>query len=494
MSIAKELENLDALSQADLVHRKEVKPSELVEAAIGRIERINSKLNAVIHTVYDQAFRAAGAWEAEIRAGRAGNVPFCGVPFLLKDLLAECKDTPFNEGSKAVKGYVSKLDSEIVKRQKAGGLIVLGKTNTCEFGLLPTTEPALFGATLNPWNTALTAGGSSGGSAVAVASGMLPMAHGSDGGGSLRIPASCCGIFGFKPSRGRNPFGPLFGEAAGGLAHEHAVSRTVRDSAALLDLTSGPDVGDPYFAPPKERAYLEETSRDPGRLRIGFLSSVPDGWHKETDLHPDCAEAVEDAANLCESLGHTVEAVDSKLFSDAAIGGVFGKLFDAYAAHVFEYWKRELGREITEDQVEPFSWESARRGLKMSAGKYLQAQEDMHRFSRKIAAWYEDGRYDVLLTPTMRIAPVAIGSFRSTAQNPMGWLEPTISFVVFTRVQNMTGQPAMSVPLFWNRDNIPIGVQFAAKFGEEGILFRLAAQLESARPWQNRKAPHWIQY
>lgn len=487
MPMNDEVNNMDALSLSNLVLRKEVKPSELITMAIEHIDHLNPELNAVIHTLYDQAFKAAQTWEADIMANRIENVSFCGVPFLLKDLIAECQGTPFNEGSNAVKGYVSKIDTELVRRQKAAGLIIIGKTNTCEFGLLPTTEPAIFGPTLNPWNPALTPGGSSGGSAAAVASGMLPMAHGSDGGGSIRIPASCCGLFGLKPTRGRNPVAPLFGELAGGLAHEHALTRTVRDSAALLDATSGPAIGDPYCAPSRQRPYIEEIDKDPGRLKIGFLNRVPEGWHSETDLHGDCADAVKDAATLCESLGHTVEEVNSKLLSDSTIGSVFGKVFNAYAAHAIEYWKRELGKDIIKDQVEPLTWASAKRGMELASGKYLQALEDIHRFARKIAAWYHSGKYDLLLTPTMRTPPVPIGSFQSTPDNPMGWLEPTFSAVVFTRVQNMTGQPAMSVPLFWNKDNIPIGVHFAAQFGEEAVLFRLAAQLENARPWRDRK-------
>jgi amidase len=487
MALSEQLNGMDAVSLSNLVRNREVRPTELVEMAIELIERLNPKINAVIYTTYDQALETSRSWEAEIMANRVENVPFCGVPFLLKDLIAESKGTPFSEGSNAIKGYVSKIDSELVKRHKAGGLIIIGKTNACEFGLLPTTEPLRFGPTLNPWNLDLTPGGSSGGSAAAVASGILPMAHGNDGGGSIRVPASCCGLFGLKPTRGRNSVGPLLGGLEGFLVHEHAVTRTVRDSAALLDLTSGAAIGDPYSAPSKERAYIDEIGKDPGRLKIGFLNQVPNGWHFEAALHADCVCAVEDAARLCESLGHIVEEVDSTLLSDSKVTIVLGNLFCAYAAHVLEYWTRELGKEITQEEVEPLTWEFVKRGRQLHSGKYLQAVEDMNRFSRKIAEWYHKGGYDLLLTPTMRIPPVKIGSFQSTPENSMRWLEPTFSSVVFTRVQNMTGQPAMSVPLFWNNDNIPIGVHFAAKFGEEATLFRLASQLEYARPWKGRK-------
>jgi amidase len=489
MSISDELSKMDAIAQADLVRSRQVRAIELVEAAIERIEHRNPRLNAVIFNMYDQARKAAATWDAAINSGKQGGQIFCGVPFLLKDLFAEYNGAPLNEGSRAVKGYVSKVDSEIVRRHKAGGLIVTGKTNTCEFGLLPFTEPVLSGATLNPWNPGLTTGGSSGGSAAAVSAGIVPMAHGNDAGGSIRIPASCCGVFGLKPTRGRNPLGPLFGESAGGLVQEHALTRSVRDSAALLDVTSGPDIGDPYSAPPRDRPYLEEVGRDPGQLKIGFLTGVPDGWHEETTLHHDCKSAVQHAAVLCEGLGHIVEEANPEQFSDANIGKVYGRVFNAFTAHVFAYWEREFGREITEDQVEPLTWASYKRGLKLTAGNYLQSVEDMHRFARKIAHWYHEGGYDLLLTPTMRIPPVAIGSFQPTNEEPMRWLDPTNSFVVFTRVQNMTGQPAMSVPLFWNAENIPIGVQFAGRFGGEDTLFRLAAQLEKTCPWSERRPP-----
>lgn len=251
-----ELISYDAIALGELIRNGEVNPKELLETTMQRIEKLNPQLNAVIHKMYDQARDTAEDWSSAIKAGRAAGVVFCGVPFLLKDLIVEYNGVPFHEGSLAVKGYVSKLDSELVKRQKAGGLIIIGKTNTPEFGCLPTTEPALYGPTVNPWNPSLTPGGSSGGSAAAVAAGIVPMAHGNDGGGSIRIPASCCGLFGLKPTRGRNPLGPLFGDWGSGIIHEHGVTRTVRDSAALLDVTSGPDVGDPYYAPPREGSVL----------------------------------------------------------------------------------------------------------------------------------------------------------------------------------------------------------------------------------------------
>jgi amidase len=485
--VVDELIGYDAVGLGKLIRQRELGIIELLEATIQRIEKINPQLNAVIHKMYDQARETAEYWRSQTRTGQANDAVFCGVPFLLKDLIAECKGTPFNEGSRAVQGNISKLDSEIVKRYKASGLIIVGKTNTAEFGVLPATEPAIHAPTLNPWDPSLTAGGSSGGSAAAVAAGIVPMAHGNDGGGSLRIPASCCGLFGLKPTRGRNPLGPLFGDLGGGIVHEHAVTRTVRDSAALLDVTSGPDIGDPYCAPFKERPFLEETGKETGRLKIGFLTRVPEGWNDETELHPDCAAAVKDAAHLCESLGHIVEEASAAQLSYPDIPKTFVLIFICFVGHVIAYWERELGRKIRQDELEPVTWNLYQESLKTTGASYLVAVEDLQRFARKMENWYHKGNFDILLSPTMRIPPTKLGAFQSSPDDPLKWIRIALSFVAFTRTQNITGQPAMSVPLFWNADNVPIGVQFAGKFGDEATLFRLAAQLEKERPWLNKK-------
>ncbi len=482
-----ELIRYDAIGLGELVRKGDITPAELLETTIQRIERTNPRLNAVIYKLYDQARRTAQARSAGGRAAESSFPRFYGVPFLLKNLIAEAHDTPFDEGSRAVHGNSSELDTEIVRRQKAAGLIIVGKTNSSEFGVLPTTEPALHGPTLNPWDTRLTTGGSSGGSAAAVAAGIVPMAHANDGGGSLRIPASCCGLFGLKPTRGRNPLGPLFGDLGGGIVHEHAVSRTVRDSAALLDATSGPDLGDPYSAPPVERPFLEEVQRDAERLKIGFLTRVPDGWNEETGLHPDCQAAVSDAADLCEDLGHIVEEVSPAQLGHPNLPQTFVLIFSCFVGHAVAYWERVRGKKIREDELEPATWQLYQESLKTTGGAYLTAQEELQRFSRKIANWQHDGSYDILLSPTMRIPPTSIGSFNASPDDSKGWIRTALSFVAFTRTQNITGQPAMSVPLYWNKDNIPIGVQFAGRFGDEATLFRLAAQLERARPWVGRK-------
>ena len=482
-----ELIDYDAIALGELVRKGQISPIELLETTIQKIEEFNPKLNAVIHKAYDQASESAENWNSELKANRVNEAVFCGVPFLLKDLLAECNGTPFVEGSRAVQGYVSKIDSELVRRQKESGLIIVGKTNTPEFGAMPTTEPALYGPSKNPWNPSLTPGGSSGGSAAAVAAGIVPMAHGNDGGGSIRIPASCCAVFGFKPSRGRNPLGPLFGDIASGIVHEHALTRTVRDSAALLDVTSGPDIGDPYRAPCNERPFLEEVGMDTGRLKIGFLAGVPQGWHVNTELHPDCVNAVNDSAQLCSSLGHIVEEVTPNDLSYSNVAQIFSCIFSGYIGHVIAYWERELGRKISEDELEPVTWARYQTAKEQTCADYLVAIEKAQRFTRKLAQWHNDGGYDLLLSPTMRIPPTKLGALQWTPENPEKWIALVQSFGTFTRIQNLTGQPAMSVPLFWNEHNIPIGVQFAGRFGDEATLFRLASQLELSRPWANKK-------
>ncbi len=488
-----ELTRYDAMGLGNLIRRGEISPVELLETTIQRIEKLNPQLNAVIHKMYDSARETVKSWSSLLKSGQAQGVPFCGVPFLLKDLIAEYKGVPFHEGSEAVKGYISKVDSELVKRQKAGGLVIVGKTNTPEFGCIPSMEHSCYGPTRNPWNPDLTPGGSSGGSAAAVAAGIVPMAHGNDAGGSIRIPASCCGLFGLKPTRARNPFGPLFGDIGGGIVHEHAITRTVRDSAALLDTTSGSDLGDPYAAPHRQRPFLEEVGRSPGRLKIGFLSRVPEGWNEETDLHADCKKAVEDAAHLCQTMGHIVEEIDPNQLSHSNITKAGGVVWCSLIGHIIAYWERELGTKIGKDQLQPMNWDDYQHGLeKITGADYLIAQEEIQCFSRKIARWYSGGSFDLLLSPTMRIPPTKLGAFEFIAEDPQKWLDYTLSFICFTRTQNLTGQPAMSVPLFWNKDNIPIGVQFAGRFGDEATLFRLASQLEMERPWADRKPPiHW---
>jgi len=480
----------DAVGLAELVRRRRISPVELLESTIQRIEEMNPRLNAVIWTRYDRAREEAQRWETH-PSGDDGGRPsrFRGVPFLLKDLVTDLEGAAFSEGSRFVHGHVSPLDSELVRRIKASGLVIAGKTNTPEFGVLTTTEPLLHGPTRNPWNPRLTTGGSSGGSAAAVAAGIVPMAHGNDGGGSIRIPASCCGVFGLKPTRARVPLGPLFGDLGGGIIHEHALTRSVRDSAALLDATAGPALGDPYCAPPPARPFFQEVGRSPGKLRIGFLSRVPPGWNEETALHPDCLEAVQDAVRLCEALGHTVKEVPAEELAWTDLPRAFIVVFASFVGHAVAYWERTLGKTVRQELLEPVTWDLYQESRRITAAAYMVAREELQRFARKVAQWYQDGSFDLLLSPTMQVPPTELGAFDPSPDDPGRSIRTALSFVAFTRTQNITGEPAMSVPLYWNRDAVPISVQFAARFGDEATLFRLAGQLERARPWAERRPP-----
>ncbi|HXG92242.1 MAG TPA: amidase [Blastocatellia bacterium] len=471
MTLSDELASLDATAQAELVRKKEVKPIELVDAAIERIERMNPALNAVITPMYDEA-----------RAAAAGAIPdgqFAGVPFLLKDLLASYKGVRMAAGSAFLSDFAPDHDSELVARYKRAGLIIVGKTNTPEYGILPTTEPNLFGATRNPWNTERATGGSSGGSAAAVAARMVAMAHANDGGGSIRIPASCCGVFGLKPTRARNPLGPDFGDMFSGLVQEHAVTRTVRDSAALLDATAGPDLGDPYCAPPPARPFIQEVGASPGRLRIAFTTATPMG----APLHPDCVAAVKDAAKLCEELGHEVEEAFPVISGERLIES-FMAIWSAGCAWTIDSLAYATGKQPAADQFEPLTWALYQMGKQQSASTYLLALQWLQMVSREIAHFMT--KYDVVLTSTLGEPPVPLGTFNSPPDNPLAGMMRATSFVPYTPICNVTGQPAMSVPLYWNAEGLPIGTHFIGRFGDEATLFRLAAQLEAARPWAAR--------
>jgi len=474
MAKENEFTSLDATGLAGLVRRKQVKPIELVEAAIERIERLNPTLNAVVTPMYEQAREAA--------ASKLPDGPFTGVPFLLKDLGAPFAGVRMTMGSAFLRNFAPDHDSELVARLKRSGLIIVGKTNTPELGILPTTEPRLFGPSHNPWDIHRTPGGSSGGSAAAVAARLVPMAHGNDGGGSIRIPASCCGIFGLKPTRARNPLGPDFGDIFSGLAIDHALTLSVRDSAALLDATTGPDVGDPYWAPPPARPFLQEVGADPGKLRIAFTVTAP----TNVKLHGDCISAVRDAASLCADLGHevveTAPQVNGELVTQS-----FMTLWSAGCAWTMDGLALAMGQAPTQDKFEPLTWALYEMGRKQSASSYLLSLTFLQRVARDIARFFL--KHDVVLTPTLGEPPVTLGTFDSPPEDPLQGLRRTEAFVPFTPICNATGQPAMSVPLYWNAQGLPVGVHFIGRFGDEATLFRLAAQLESARPWAGRRPP-----
>jgi len=474
MAKMEEFGSLDALALAELVKKKHVKPIDLVEAAIERIERLNPTLNAVVTPMYEQARALA--------LGKIPDGPFTGVPFLLKDLGAPYAGIRMTMASAAMRDFVPDHDSELVARLKRAGLITLGKTNTPEFGILPTTEPRLFGPCHNPWEANRTTGGSSGGSSAAVAARLVPMAHANDGGGSIRIPASCCGLFGLKPTRARNPLGPDFGDIFSGLVIDHAVTRSVRDSAALLDATAGPDVGDPYWAPPPTRPFLHEVGADPGRLRIALTTTID----SEIKVHPDCVSAVHDAAKLCSELGHEIEEV-VPLLNRELVTQSFMVLWSAGCAWTIDGIGMVTGRPIAAAQVEPLTWALYEMGRKQSASTYLLSLSFLQRVARDISGFFL--KYDVWLTPTLSEPPVPLGTFDSPPEDPLQGLRRAEQFVPFTPICNATGQPAMSVPLYWNAEGLPVGVHFVGRFGDEATLFRLAAQLESARPWAGRKPP-----
>jgi amidase len=466
---------LDATAQADLVRTKDVSPAELVDGAITRIEKLNPQLNAVIHELFDRARAEA--------AGDLPDGPFRGVPFLLKDLAAELAGTPFNEGLDFSGDYLSPVTQELTQRYVDAGFVICGKTNTPELGILPTTEPRRFGATRNPWQTDHSTGGSSGGSAAAVASGMVPAAHASDGGGSIRIPASCCGLVGLKPTRGRNSLAPNYGDVIGGLVCEHVVTRSVRDSAAILDATAGPVPGDPYWAPPRRGpSFAAAATSPPSTLRIAVLTASPAG----TDVHPDCMEAARVAAALCESLGHHVEDAALTVDGDAFVGH-FVNAWAAGNAWAIGDWEARLGREVTQAEVEPLSWAIIGLGRALNSAQYLAAVQGLQKITRQIAAFFEG--IDVLLTPTLGEPPAPLGTFDSPPGEPLAGLFRCASYVPFTPPFNVTGQPAISLPLHWNEAGLPIGVQFVGRFGDEETLLSLAAQLEQAAPWAGRRPP-----
>lgn len=485
----------DAIALAELVRTRQVTPRELVSAAIERIEKLNPSLNAVVHKFYDRALSDADASE--------GDAPFRGVPFLLKDLLSWYAGEPTTSGSRLYAGWIPPHDTEIVRRYRRSGVIILAKTNTPEFGLTPYTEPELFGPALNPWDTSRTTGGSSGGSAAAVASGMVPWAGGGDGGGSIRIPASCCGLFGLKPTRGRTPAGPIIGELWQGAAIEHCITRSVRDSAAMLDAISGPDVGAPYWAPPMERPFLDEVGHSPGKLRIA-VTTFPFLGHA---VHPDCVEAVEKAVKLLESLGHDVTeaapAVDREMFNRAFLTVVCGEV----RSDILEARER-LGRTPRPADVEYTTWGLNLLGASLSAGAFVKAERYLRSSARRVGEFFEN--FDVLVTPTMAVPPYPTGELQpkphervmlkllgkmraGNVLKMLGALEQTadkiFDAIPYTPLFNVTGQPAMSVPLHWNGGGLPIGVHFVGRYGDEATLFRLAGQLEQAQPWSHRRPP-----
>jgi amidase len=495
MISAAEYARHDGLALAALVRAGELSAAELLQAAIDRIEAHNPALNAVVRKRYEAA------------RGEAVQVdtvaPFAGVPFVVKDLIATLAGEPTANGNRLLAATPMPRDSELVRRWRAAGLVIVGRSNTPEFGLTPYTEPVLYGPTRNPWSPAHSPGGSSGGSAAAVAARMVPLASGGDGGGSIRIPASCCGLFGLKPSRGSTPTGPDFGELWRGFVVEHALTRTVRDSAALLDATEGADAGAPYAAPHRARPLLQEVGADPGRLRIGYTAQPLFG----RQVHPDCVAGLEASARLLESLGHIVEEAAPPVAREAW-SIAFITILAAETRAEIEQVSRLAGLRPRADGFEPATYSLGLLGRSLSAADYAGAATTLQTAARTMSPYF--ARHDVLLTPTLASPPALTGALQASAFErramrvinalDAGWLlkalgvvnplaEKTFDYMPYTALFNVTGQPAMSVPLHWTADGLPVGMQFVGRFGEEALLLRLAGQLEQARPWAGHVPP-----
>lgn len=491
----KEYDQYDAIGLAELIGSGQVSAKECLEAGLTAMAAVNPKLNAVI---CDLSHRALSTIADGVPSG-----PFTGVPFLLKDLLASYAGEPLACGSRCLRDFRPQFDSEMVRRMKAAGLVIFGKTNTPEFGLTPYTEPELFGPSRNPWDPDRTPGGSSGGSAAAVASGIAPMASGGDGGGSIRIPAACCGVFGLKPARGRTPSGPAKSELWQGFAIEHALTRSVRDSAALLDALAGPDPGAPFEARPAPCSFLEAAGRDPGPLKIAFTTEPMLG----TTMAPECVESVHATAKLLEGLGHHVEEAAPKVDQEVFCRSFFRILCGEVRADIEEA-ARTVGRKPRLADFEATTWVLGLLGQRFSAADMAAAKRALGLIARAIGPFFE--RYDVLLTPTLSGPAAPVGSLKLPAAeqfavsllarfNAARLLElsggadrsatQAFEFTPFTPVFNVTGQPAMSVPLAWTDDNLPLGLHFVGRPSDEVTLYSLAGQLERAQPWAHRRPP-----
>lgn len=500
-----EYDQWDALETASRLASRQVSASEVLEAAIERIEARNPALNAVVYKAYD----AARAALSQLPAG-----PLYGVPMLLKNLVATWEGHPETRGSRflcptpgqPVPQAVATRDSVLVQRLKAAGTVLVGTTNTPELGLLGITEPALYGPTRNPWKLDRVPGGSSGGSGAALAARMVPLVHGGDGGGSLRIPASANGVVGLKPTRGRISQAPAHGESWGGLVQEFVLTRSVRDCAMMLDLLSRPVLGDPHQAPPSSRPYQVEAQVPPGRLRIGFTAEPLLGTGT---CHPDCRAALLQTATLLTNLGHDVEEAGPQYDREVLGEAYFLTVAASLAAEVRELEQR-LGRRARWHELEPATWFMRRLGESIDAPELVLTRARMDEQGRRVAAFFE--RYDVLLTPTLAAPPVKVGQLQpkpvevagiwTLTQLPLGGLikaalksslqqlaNDSMAATPNTQLFNMTGQPAISLPLAWNEEGLPIGIQAVTRFGEEALLLRLGAQLEQAQPWMQRLPP-----
>ncbi|MCC6245471.1 MAG: amidase [Gemmatimonadaceae bacterium] len=490
-----EYDGLDGLAIAALVRAGDVRPSEVVDAALARIALRNPSLNAVVRVLEPQARAAIDAIPPD--------APFAGVPMVIKDLQATIAGVPTSHGTRPLQAVVASHDSELIARYRRAGALFVGRSNTPEFGLTPFTESEALGVANNPWDTSRTTGGSSGGSGAAVAARMVPIGHGGDGGGSLRIPASCNGVFGLKPTRGRMPTGPDLGDIWGGFAQEHVITRSVRDSAAMMDCSAGEDVGVPLACPRATRPFLDEVTTEPGRLRIAMTSTPFFG----KAVHADCREALRDSASLMSELGH--EVVDAELPIDgAALARAFLTVVASQCRADIEWMGDQLKRAPRRDDVEVTTWALGLLGKHVRGSDYAVSMRALQSAGRAIGRFMQT--YDLIMTPTLASPPIVSGSLQPTpferrALSLLGamglgsvvgsgpllndMVDKAFGFIPYTPLFNVTGQPAMSVPLFWNAEGLPIGTQFVGRFGDEATLFRLAGQLERVRPWADRIPP-----
>lgn len=471
-----ELTKLDATAQAELVRRREVSPLELVDAAIARIEKLNPQLNAVVWQRFEKA-------REEARSDRLPAGPFRGVPFLTKDLGCTTAGEPDSGGSRFLKenSYIASVTTEFARRIHAAGFINLGRTNSPEFGALPTTEPLAWGPTRNPWDVTRTPAGSSGGSCAAVASGMVPVATGSDGGGSIRLPAAACGLVGLKPTRARISMWPS-SEWVTPVSVQGFQTRTIRDLAACMDFASGALPGDPMPPPTPAQPYTSEVHAHPGKLRIGLWNQLPPNFSNPLD--PECRQAVEETGKLLESLGHHVELAHPAILDDPRTSTIFNRIWPVRLLAALESFERKLGKKAGPDNLDPDTLYWLDRGRATSAADYLLALDEMDAFTRAFTAWWHDG-FDVLVSPVTGIVTPKLGELGTDAAR----LKKFTQFWPFTPYFNLAGQPAISLPLHWSREGLPVGVQLGAAYAHEDLLIRLAAQLEQARPWSGRIPP-----
>ena len=467
-----EFEDYDALGLAELVRRNQVTPDELLDCAIERVEARNPALNAVVMKLYEYGRKAI--------ADGLPQGPLRGVPFLMKDLTSPVEGVRMTRGSKFfADAPPAAADSEHVKRLKRAGLVIFGRTNTCELGLSLTCEPQLYGPTRNPWDVTRISGGSSGGAAAAVAARILPLAHASDGFGSIRAPAACCGLVGLKPTRSRNTFAPYAGEGLGGVATEHAVSLTLRDSAALLDATRGAGPGDPYVAPLPARPYAEELRANAGSLRIAWTAAAPNG----AKVDAECLRLLAETAKLCADLGHRVAERDPEVERDAIVPTFLALASANTIVNLSSH--PSAGRAAREGEVERITWLTAKMGEKVSGADYVRATQTAHRLGRQMAAFHAD--CDVLLTPGLASPAVKLGWLDMMMDDVEAYWQRVFAFSPFTVWFNLTGQPGLMLPLGQTPDGLPLAVQLVGRYGDEATLFRLGAQLEAARPWFGRK-------